>query len=731
LQHNNIGSDASFQVFSIDVFLSALDGLLISSEEQDLMFSMMNGILMLGQLDFSAADDEFQQGLSEIQTENLRKCADFLEIQAEDLWNFIVNKIITVGTENIISKRNSRDCCYLRDSFASELYFILFRWVVDRINNLLSPPSVGEGDSLLLLNNNSLSISLVDIFGFESLKENAFEQLLINYANEKLHYYFLSVIILREQELYKEEGIPLADFSFQRLEDVLETIEGPRGIIDIMHDQITLNQTDNYILNQIRQLTSNYNLQNNKKVLKGISIDRFRPQFGISHYAGEVKYNIDGVMERNQDSSAGLLANLAHLSAHQILQDVYANNTKSTTSHHLPSTSKNSVACNFRDELNSMVQTIEKSEIHFIKCIKPNSMKAPLLFSAVEVSEQLACNGILEATEVSRSKYAAYLSYSEFFALFGWLIPLEDRNKPVEIIILRLFSNYEMNSHGSHQQPLHAIGKSKIFFSATAYGFLQRRLFTIIHSATRIQTRFRCFRERKQFLSTKSLVLRSRMIIVCLFKRTEFNKRVQSRINFKIWQLNAREKIITFFRKIQLDLRVQRRRDEKAKILVAREIIIYFSRRVQFNRRVQRKIDNSLHLLKSKRILFRYLRRICFTRKVEDRLRIKWNRQRLNAKETILCFFARMKMRKRIKLRVMEHHLRTSYRRLYWIRWKRLSEHNVRFKPTVVESIRSESTVQANTIHVARPVAIRKVEEENIYETIIIAVIMLLLLIWW
>jgi myosin heavy subunit len=482
-------------------FSNALrNGMGLNNIEIEQVFTFLSGIILIGQL----SDNE------EIESECLANCCKMLHIDSIELRKYLEYKAMNIGDEKISIQRTADQKQKFRGSLASDLYSVLFHWVVDRINNVLFSETNAA--------NLSPGISLIDIFGFETLQENCFEQLLINYANEKLHYFFISVSVIKEQELYKEEEIPLTDFDFSRLFDVLSAIEGPAGIIDLLHDQISLNQPDTYLIHKIRQAQNRKNKPNPMQI---VQLDKFQPLFKICHYAGDVRYSIEGTTERNNDIPVGYLKELKGICQHPVLtQYVESVEKKQSITDKNYKQARSSVARNFREELTHMIEVIENAGIHFIKCINPNSNKAPLLFHPKAVSNQLLFNGISEVAAVVRSKYMCYYTVAEFFQKFGALLPLAfDRTSALSALKFLL-------SEEAH----YAVGKTKVFLSEKGYYMLENCLMLLIRSVILIQTRIRGYQHQKCYKARLSRVLRGRKIIITSIKRFIFRKRVALRV---------------------------------------------------------------------------------------------------------------------------------------------------------------------------------------------------------
>ncbi len=460
----------------------------------------------------------------------LTEIGGLLGLDAQKLQEFITHKAINIkGEGRITSRRSFPELINHRNSIASEIYFLLFQWTVIRINEILSNNNISSSSKL---STNGLNISLLDIFGFERLEEggNSIEQFLINYANEKLHYHFLSSTVIAEQELYRSEGLVsvIPDFSFERIERVLFMIESPRGIIDIMNDQVNLRQGDQYFLKQIKQSQAS---AKSSSLYSQLTVDRFAEKFSINHYAGDVEYIVTGFSEGNHSVPDSSLLELLRSSSNSITKDLadlpFSNENCSNKLSSTGTSSKlsSSVAKGFRNDLESMITHLNQSTLSFIKCIKPNDEKIPWLFQNRSVHNQLKNNGLLEAISVIRSKYPFRMKWSAFSEQYHTLITLYGS---VEALLRAIESDRLCSLHSIRESFL--VGKSMIFLEDWLIQRLNQKLITAIQSTIMIQSIFRsCLARRayNKFISVRRKVAAKR--IHSFITRAIYSARVRKR----------------------------------------------------------------------------------------------------------------------------------------------------------------------------------------------------------
>lgn len=500
----------------------------LSREEKVEFLSILQAITSLTQTKFDFWRDENYK--TEDCEPSLTNVGGLLGLDAQKLQEFITHKAINIkGEGRITSRRSFPELINHRNSIASEIYLLLFQWTVIRLNEILSSNDASSSSKLFA---NELNISLLDIFGFERLEEggNSIEQFLINYANEKLHYHFLSATVITEQELYRSEGLisVIPDFSFERIERVLFMIESPRGIIDIMNDQVNLRQGDQFFLKQIKQSQTS---TKSSSLYSQLTIDRFAEKFSINHYAGDVEYTVVGFSEGNHSVPDSSLLEMLRTSSNSIAKSLadlpFSNENCSNKLSPSAASSKlsNSVAKGFRNDLESMITRLNQSKLSFIKCIKPNDEKTPWLFQNRSVHNQLKNNGLLEAISVIRSKYPFRMKLSEFSEHYH---PLTTLHGSVETLLKGIETNRHYPLHTVRESFL--IGKSMIFLEDWLIHLLNQKLITAIQSTIKIQSIFRSYIARRAY--DKFITARRKVAA----------KRIHSFINRLIHSARARKR---------------------------------------------------------------------------------------------------------------------------------------------------------------------------------------------
>ena len=213
----------------------------------------------------------------------------------------LTKRVAQYGPQLIESGYREKEAITARNSCCKRIYGNLFTWIVKKINDSIQEKIYGKDGATVELEELDVeSIGLLDIFGFESFTANSFEQLCINYANEKLQQHFNTNMIALEM---KEYSIELSSEVLSQIElpadsRVLELFESTTpscpSMFSLVDDAGKARSDDESLLRQYHQFYSN-----NPCYAKASAFET--PQFKISHYAGEVIYDIKGFVEKNQD----------------------------------------------------------------------------------------------------------------------------------------------------------------------------------------------------------------------------------------------------------------------------------------------------------------------------------------------------------------------------------------------------------------------------------------------
>ncbi|KAG2548270.1 hypothetical protein PVAP13_9KG157500 [Panicum virgatum] len=444
----------------------------ISKEDQENVLAMVSAVLWLGDVSFTVIDNENHVEI--IVDEASKTVAELLGCSIEDLNLALSKRHMKVNNENIVQKLTLAQATDARDALAKSVYASLFEWLVEQINKSLS---VGKRRT-------GRSISILDIYGFESFDKNSFEQFCINYANERLQQHFNRHLFKLEQEEYVEDGIDWAKVDFEDNQDCLNLFEKkPLGLLSLLDEESTFpNATDLTFANKLKQHL------NSNSCFRG---ERGKA-FAVRHYAGEVAYDSSGFLEKNRDllhmDSIQLLAKCKSSLPQMFASKMLAQSDISISVPYRSSAAdsqKLSVAMKFKGQLFQLMQRLESTTPHFIRCIKPNNLQLPAIYEQGLVLQQLKCCGVLEVVRISRSGYPTRMTHQKFARRYGFLL-LEDvaSQDPLSVSVAIL--------HQFNILPeMYQVGYTKLFFRTGQIGKLEDTRNRTLHGILRVQSCFR------------------------------------------------------------------------------------------------------------------------------------------------------------------------------------------------------------------------------------------------
>uniref|UniRef100_A0A8C3JZR2 Myosin IH n=1 Tax=Calidris pygmaea TaxID=425635 RepID=A0A8C3JZR2_9CHAR len=323
--------------------------------------------------------------------------------------------IIRDGTQikwisKVLSPLNVDLAFYARDAVAKAIYGRTFTWLVNKINGSLAN-KVGflSSDST-----RKTVIGLLDIYGFEVLDTNSFEQFCINYCNEKLQQLLIEMTLKAEQEEYELEGIewePIPYFNNKIICDLVE--QKHKGIISILDEECLRpgEATDLSFLEKLEEKVGDHahfvtRKLADQKTRKSIDWVDFR----LLHYAGEVTYCAVG------DFSFTLFQVLCN-SKNAIIRDCFL--LSELDNRRRPET----VATQFKNSLMSLIDILMSKEPSYVRCIKPNENKEPGKFDDYLIRHQVKYLGLMEHLRVRRAGFAYRRKYELFLQRYKSLCP--------------------------------------------------------------------------------------------------------------------------------------------------------------------------------------------------------------------------------------------------------------------------------------------------------------------
>ncbi|KAM7152514.1 unconventional myosin-XV [Macrochelys suwanniensis] len=474
--------------------LSAMEILNFSTEDQNSIFRILSSILHLGNVYFEKYETDCQEVASVVSAREIRAVAELLQISPEGLQKAITFKVTETLREKIFTPLTVESAVDARDAIAKILYSLLFSWLTDRINKLVYPKK------------EALSIAILDIYGFEDLSFNSFEQLCINYANEYLQFFFNKIIFKEEQEEYVREQIEWKEITFSDNQPCIDLIaQKPHGIVRILDDQSAFPQaTDHTFLQKCHYHHGSNALYTKPKMPL--------PEFTIKHYAGKVTYQVHKFLDKNYDqvrqdvldlfvnSKTKVVANLFFSHAQLVAQQrtMMGKNTTVTRRYKAPT-----VAAKFQQSLLDLVEKMERCNPFFVRCLKPNNKKEPAVFEADIVSSQLRYSGILETIRIRKEGFPVRIPFQIFIDRYRCLVDLRPGITPDGVSCVEVLKKLCAVS-----PTLYCIGVSKLFMKEHLYQLLESKRDCALHQAALTLQRYaRAFFIMKRFRSLRHKII--------------------------------------------------------------------------------------------------------------------------------------------------------------------------------------------------------------------------------
>ncbi|XP_071052218.1 myosin heavy chain, muscle isoform X30 [Onthophagus taurus] len=518
----------------------AFDVLGFTQDEKDNIYRITAAVMHMGTMKFKQRGREEQaeaDGTSEGE-----KVAKLLGVDPALLYSGLLKPKIKVGNEFVTQGRNVNQVNYSVGAMSKAMFDRLFKWLVKKCNETLDTKQKRQH-----------FIGVLDIAGFEIFDYNGFEQLCINFTNEKLQQFFNHHMFVLEQEEYEREGIKwtFIDFGMDLLA-CIELIEKPMGILSILEEESMFPKATDKTFEE--KLNNNHlgkspNFQKPKPPKPG----QQAAHFAIGHYAGNVPYNITGWLEKNKDPLNDTVVDLYKKGTNALLVEIFADHAGQSGGGGDAKGGRgkkggafSTVSSAYKEQLNNLMTTLRSTQPHFVRCIIPNELKQPGVIDSHLVMHQLTCNGVLEGIRICRKGFPNRMVYPDFKLRYKILAATDIKDgmtpeKASQVILEKIQLDSEQ----------YRLGKTKVFFRAGVLGQMEElrddRLGKIV---TWMQSWVRGYLSRKEF---KKLQEQRLALQVCQRNLRKYLK-LRTWPWYKLWQ------------KVKPLLNVTRVEDEIAKL---------------------------------------------------------------------------------------------------------------------------------------------------------------------
>uniref|UniRef100_A0AAQ6IL58 Myosin, heavy chain 14, non-muscle n=1 Tax=Anabas testudineus TaxID=64144 RepID=A0AAQ6IL58_ANATE len=486
-------------------FTQTMDSMAImgfNPEELLSMLKVISAVLQFGNISFMKEKNQDQASMPD--NTAAQKLCHLLGINVLEFTRAILTPRIKVGREYVQKAQTKEQADFAVEALAKATYERLFRWLVHRINRALDRRQ-RQGASF---------IGILDIAGFEIFQLNSFEQLCINYTNEKLQQLFNHTMFILEQEEYQREGIEwnFIDFGLdlQPCIDLIERPAHPPGVLALLDEECWFPRaTDRSFVEKLSAEQGSHPKFFKSKQPRG------EADFSIIHYAGKVDYKADDWLVKNMDPLNDNVASLLHQSSDHFVSELWKEVDRivgldqvssGENSGPLPfgaaglKTKKGmfrTVGQLYKESLTKLMATLRNTNPNFLRCIIPNHEKRAGKLSPHLVLDQLRCNGVLEGIRICRQGFPNRIPFQEFRQRYEILTPnaiprtFMDGKQASELMISALELDHN----------LFRVGQSKVFFRAGVLAHLEEeRDLKITDTIIRFQSAARGYLARKAFL---------------------------------------------------------------------------------------------------------------------------------------------------------------------------------------------------------------------------------------
>uniref|UniRef100_A0A669D181 Myosin-10 n=1 Tax=Oreochromis niloticus TaxID=8128 RepID=A0A669D181_ORENI len=508
-------------------FTQTMDSMAImgfTPEELMSMLKVISAVLQFGNISFMKEKNHDQASMPD--NTAAQKLCHLLGVNVLEFTRAILTPRIKVGREYVQKAQTKEQADFAVEALAKATYERLFRWLVHRINRALDRRQ-RQGASF---------IGILDIAGFEIFQLNSFEQLCINYTNEKLQQLFNHTMFILEQEEYQREGIEwnFIDFGLdlQPCIDLIERPANPPGVLALLDEECWFPRaTDRSFVEKLSGEQGSHPKFFKSKQPRG------EADFSIIHYAGKVDYKANDWLVKNMDPLNDNVASLLHQSSDHFVSELWKEGETVFVPPYNPpsghccllaaqfllivgldqvSSGESSAPVTFgaaglktkkgmfrtvgqlyKESLTKLMATLRNTNPNFLRCIIPNHEKRAGKLSPHLVLDQLRCNGVLEGIRICRQGFPNRIPFQEFRQRYEILTPnaiprtFMDGKQASELMISAL----ELDKN------LFRVGQSKVFFRAGVLAHLEEeRDLKITDTIIRFQSAARGFLSRKAFL---------------------------------------------------------------------------------------------------------------------------------------------------------------------------------------------------------------------------------------
>ena len=494
-----------------DKLITAFGQINVGPELFEGILDTLSAVLWFGNIDFDNSAGEDVE-IDDNSVDVIEILLNLLGVELDAFEELLLVRKNTIRGELFRTPFKITEAIENRDAMAKALYSNLFGWITEKIRECTNPSDTGS----------DYYVGILDIFGFECMKVNSFEQLCINYANEKLHMFFNHYIFNIEQDLYRHENISVDHISFSDNSACLEVLErGSQCVLRILAEECRFpdGTDESYVWKQhsILEKYSHY--------IKGNDRRYWGESFAIKHYAGEVTYTVKGFLDKNRDAQQDgffLLLSESKKEFSQEIAEAFFNSQaqligmgkrmgrggtlRATGGATIGGSHRQSVGERFRNQLKSLVQVLDSTNSWYIRCLKPNEEKAPFKYDRSLILNQLRYLGMMDIIRIKREGFPVHVSPIDFLEYYWYLAKdkrmLQD-GTPTDEIIENIMKSLNVSPYEWQ------MGRTQIFMKGNVAELLvDQKSKLLIRNIVTIQKHIRGFTKRMRYYRIRSAVIK-------------------------------------------------------------------------------------------------------------------------------------------------------------------------------------------------------------------------------
>lgn len=430
-----------------------------TEKQQSFVLQTIAGLLHLGNVEFEENPDDRKGGcqVAVASQSQLKWAAELLGLEADELKMGLVARMMQATKGGVKGTLihvplKAHEAAAGRDALAKCIYSKLFDWIVGAVN------------SRIPFKNSVAYIGVLDIAGFEFFGVNSFEQFCINYCNEKLQHFFNERILKQEQDLYAAEGLHVERIEYSDNLDCIELFEKKgTGLLDMLDEEAKLPRpTPTHYTQAVHQAYKNhFRLETPRKSkLKSHREMRDEDGFLIRHYAGTVCYHTHHFLEKNNDQLQNSLEILIEQSSVDLLRGLFESTSTDVSAKTGRKLQAASVGSKFKSQLKQLLEKLQLTGTHFVRCVKPNGEMVPWKFDGPSILSQLQCSGLPSVLQLMQKGFPSRTAFVDLYNSYHSVLPKQLTQLTPAFFCKCLFHVLGLNDRDFQ------FGLTKVFFRA-------------------------------------------------------------------------------------------------------------------------------------------------------------------------------------------------------------------------------------------------------------------------